>query len=136
MKITRGQATTIRAMAMDEASNAQIAAATGLPLSEIYAFRSRNNITRDKVKKLLCGKSVKKAGTTAPKLPVEMDDALTAIVTKCGGKLDAVVEYILAASADEKVCKYCAATTVEECCNRNSCARAVAACLRERDGHA
>ena len=61
--------------------------------------------------------------------------ALARIILKCGGRLDAVVEYILAASADEKVCNYCAATTVEECCNRDSCARAVAACLREREGH-
>ncbi|MBE6760383.1 MAG: hypothetical protein E7554_09945 [Ruminococcaceae bacterium] len=123
-------------MAMDEASNAQIAAATGLPLSEIYAFRSRNNITRDKVRMLLSGKNSKKTGTTTSKLPVKMDDALTAIVTKCGGKLDTVVAYILAAVDEQETCKFCEARSAGDCESVGTCAPAVAAYLRERDGHA
>jgi len=136
MKITRGQATTIRAMAMDEASNAQIAAATGLPLSEIYAFRSRNNITRDKVKRLLGGKKANLSGAAATKSPVKMDDVLAAIICKCGGKLEAVVEYILAAAQEETVCNYCPVKSPGDCEGLDTCSAAVSAYLRERDGHA
>lgn len=136
MKITKEQAITIRNMAMDGYPNAEIAEVTGLPLSEIYAFRSRNNITRDKVKKLLCGRSAKKAGMAAPKPPVEMDDALTSIITKCGGKLEKVVKYILAAVDEQETCKFCEARSAGDCESVGTCAPAVAAYLRERDGHA
>ena len=51
--MTEQQATTIREMAMAEKPNADIIKATGLPATEVYAFRSKHGITRDKVKAIL-----------------------------------------------------------------------------------
>ncbi len=135
MKITKEQAITIRNMAMDGYPNAEIAEVTGLPLSEIYAFRSKNNITRDKVRRLLSGKKANLSGAAATKSPVKMEDVLAAIICKCGGKLEAVVEYILAAAQEETVCNYCPVKSPGNCEGLDTCSAAVSVYLRGRDGH-
>lgn len=62
--------------------------------------------------------------------------AIRRIWQKCGGKLERVVMYIQTVNADERLCRYCSAKTVADCCNLANCAPAIAAYLRERDGHA
>jgi hypothetical protein len=62
--------------------------------------------------------------------------AITRILFKCDYKLERVVKYILAAEFDKKTCEYCVAKTIAECDKLGTCAPAVAAYLRERDGHA
>jgi len=136
MKITKDQANTIRTMALQEASNAQIAEATGLPLSEIYAYRSRNNITRKKVRQLLGLGSRKSVKKSAHNMLPDLDPALAAIIKKCGGNLERVVKYILSATEQEAVCELCSHKTSEDCVGLVDCAAAVAAYLQECDGHA
>ena len=50
MKLTAEQTAELKAMCMDEVSNADIASHFGVPLTEIHAARSRLGFTRDKVK--------------------------------------------------------------------------------------
>lgn len=62
--------------------------------------------------------------------------ALTRIILKCDGKLEAIVAYILAAVDEQETCKFCEARSAGDCESVGTCAPAVAAYLRERDGHA
>lgn len=70
----------------------------------------------------------------APSTPDER--ALTCILLKCDCKLERLVEYILAATQEEVVCEHCAHRAAESCTGLIDCAAAVAAYMRERDGHA
>ena len=52
-KIKPETETLLRRLCMEQKTNKEIAAATGLPLADVHAWRSRNNLTRAKVDELL-----------------------------------------------------------------------------------
>lgn len=136
-------------LCLEKKTNSEIAAATGLPIAEVYAWRSRNNLTRSKVEELL--EREREAAAIAEDASAVMeaairddggepeeaeeaddgfwiDDIVGALLQKTDGTIDSLVKKVLTALGDEHVCDFC---KNKKHCDLQNCAPALAEYFRE-----
>lgn len=136
-------------LCMERKTNKEIAAATGLSVADVYAWRSRNNLTRAKVEELLEREREAEAITADAAAVMEavirddggeaedvaeadegfwIDDTVGHLLQKTDGTIDSLVKNVLAALGDDHVCDFC---KNKKHCDLTNCASALADFLRE-----
>lgn len=143
----------LRRMCMEQKTNKEIAAATGLPLADVHAWRSRNNLTRAKVEELLereCDtieellerereaeaimEVVIRDDGEEPENVEEadegfwIDDTVGHLLQRTDGTIDSLVKNVLTALKDDHVCDFC---KDKKHCDLLNCAPALAEFLRK-----
>lgn len=148
-KIKPETETLLRRLCMEQKTNKEIAAATGLPLADVHAWRSRNNLTRAKVEELL--EREREAESIAADAAAVMeavirddgeepenveeadegfwiDDTVGHLLQRTDGTIDSLVKNVLTALKDDHVCDFC---KNKKHCDLTNCAPALADFLRE-----
>lgn len=136
MKLTLEQEALMRRLCMERKGNAEIASAVGVPINEVWAWRSRNKLTRKAVEQLL---EAEQNECPPPKAPKDQGDVVTDIemplllmIQKCGGKLDNFCRYFCEVFNRPEVCEHCKANK-EHCGEVTACAPALADYIRTEE---
>lgn len=105
MKITHEQEELMRSMCMERKSNKEIAEVLGISITKVHAWRSRNNLTMDKVDKLLAAQKNQELLEYCN--TVNHDPVLLSILDSCEWQLENVVSYIVDVLEAGNLCKHC-----------------------------
>ncbi len=134
MRITKQQEELMRSMCMERKSNKEIAEAVGIHVTQVHAWRSRNNLTRVKVEKILSEQQCQRLSEYCN--TVNHDSDLRSILDSCEWSLDKVVALILTALESDDTCSYCSHKNDKgECLGElTSCTTATVAHIRAKVG--
>ena len=108
MKLTKEQETKLTEMAFAEKSNKEIAEALGVDIKEVYAARSRLNITIPKVKKYIDVKRALNSARTAEEITKEISkvekakDAAEKKIDRCMERLKVLYSELVSAYDDNE----------------------------------